>query len=491
MKHFYSKRVCPLISLYTLLSTGCSTSSSIESSSRDSGLPARPNILLIVADDHGYADWGDALKDASMPNLDRLAASGIRFTQGYVSSPVCSPSRLGMLTGCYQQRLGNFWYDDGGMTDETFVTLPEILKEAGYTTAMIGKVHLPGAYLDRSFPLNHGFDYFYGFEGSSKHYLEHNAAAHAAFQEKMLKYHPEQNSYPLVFNQPMQVNDTFQDVEGFSTELFGEQARQFMAQAGRKPFFVQLSFSAVHDQTYQLPSEYLAEKGINPIADWDPETEDPKEFVKKTLLPDCEEARDYLLGQLHFLDIEIGRVIDFLDENGLRDNTLVVYVSDNGGSLVNGSLNDPLAGGKFTLLEGGIRVPFAISQPGTIRQGAVCSNVVSALDILPTFAAVAGVPSPDYIDGIDLTPLLTGDNLSIAHETLFWDVGPQFAVRHGDWKLRFSGTKNRFPSTHGVGFQLVNLKDDLGETQNRIEEEPEKAAELMSLYQNWRNTMRP
>ncbi|VGO15089.1 Arylsulfatase [Pontiella desulfatans] len=486
MKKMNTKRIRPLTAGYALLSAGCFSFITSSSDAQADARQQRPNILLIVSDDHGYGDWGDALKDASMPNLDRLAASGIHFTQGYVSAPICSASRLGLLTGCYQQRLGNFWYGDGGMATDEFVSMPEILREAGYATAMIGKVHLPGVQHARNFPLHHGFDYFYGFEGAAKHYLQHNAAAHESFQEKLLKYHPEKKGYPIVFNQPMQVNDSRKDQEGFSTELFGEQARKFMAQADEKPFFVQLSFNAVHDQTYQLPPEYLKERGIKPIADWDPAMQDPNTFNDKALLPDCAEARDYLLGQLNFLDIEIGRILDFLDERGLRRNTLVVYVSDNGGSLANGSFNTPLAGGKFTLFEGGIRVPFIISQPGTVQQGMVCSNLVTSLDLLPTFASTAGVAAPELCDGLDLTPLLTGTDLSVGHQTLFWDVGQQFAVRAGDWKLRFSETTGRSRSPAGLGFQLTNLQDDPGEKQNRIEEEPEKAAELMKLYRHWR-----
>lgn len=457
-------------------------------------LPAKPNIIIIQSDDHGYADLSHTEIDtgAQTPNLDRLAAEGVRFTNGYATSPICTPSRIGLLTGQYQQKFGNWLY--GGPGVPTGVeTLPELLRQAGYRTGMVGKFHVnrpfePGL---RNFPLNHGFDEFFGFNAPATHYLKRGDALEEAFMEKLSTHAPNHGGYPVMFYEPLWQNTERVEPAGFTTDLFTEAALDFIESAESSPYFLLLSYSAIHDQTYQLPEAYFEEIGMEQPRDWDPSVETFEEWQEAVFGGGKERA--YILGQIRYLDQGIGRLIDHLDATGQRDNTVVIYVSDNGGSVHNLSRNDPLRGGKFNLAEGGIRIPFLVSFPGVFASGQVIDNVVSTLDLLPTAAALAGQPIPEDSDGIDLLPLFDGRDPNLENETLVWDTGTKaltWAVRKGDWKLYFArGFGNRITEAEGIGFRLTNLKDDPSEAHNLIDAYPAKAAELGAVHRQWLETI--
>jgi len=433
----------------------------------------RPNILFIVVDDQGYSDVGIDKRayDVKTPGMDRLAENGVRFSQAYASASICSAARCGLITGPYQERQGNFWFGGPGIPDADYPTLTEKLKTVGYRTGYIGKHHYgrgDGDTNHRNFPLNHGFDSFFGFSSSRKHYLIHEEAKEVAFLARRDEYQKSGNS---LYQGGMWDNKEKVDVEGQSTEIFGERARSFMKENRDTPFYLHLSFNAVHNITHQLPLGYLKEKKLKGYYDYDPAVHDYMSWYIGSRRPHNPEGRALYLGQLYYLDKEIGRLLDFLEEEGLRENTLIAYVSDNGGCTAIYSNNEPLRGSKYTLYEGGIRVPMIISWPGHTETGVELDNIVSAMDIFPTVCTAAGINSPGKVDGINLLPLLNGSDQSIEHKFLAWDIGFETAVRKGNWKLKTATTNahaQRQQLDVRVGEFLYNLENDPGKTGLRI-----------------------
>ena len=449
-----------------------------------------PNIVLIVTDDQGYSDMGvtDRAFDVETPNIDRLANSGMLFENGYATSGVCSPSRCALITGVYQQRQGNYWFGGPGIASDAYPTLAERLKEAGYATAYIGKSHYGKGDRDvdsRNFPNNHGFDYFYGFTHSRKHYLLHDDELEGAEQEKIkASGRPGNSINPSGFWK----NKRRVKTKGFATEIFGNEALGFMDKHKDEPFFVQLSFNAVHTFTHQLPDEYLKKHALKGYHDFDPLTESYLIWNQGAKRPYNIEGRALYLGQLHYLDLEVGKILDFLENERLRENTLIVYISDNGGSPVNYANNDPLSGGKFSLYEGGTRVPFLISWPDGIEAGQVSDNLVSMLDVFPTVCSAVGIPI-GFTDGIDLLPLLAGKKPELQHDTLVWDMGPETAVVRGNWKLRTASdmqhAQRQFFEIE-YGEFLFDLEEDPGEHRDLRFFFPEKFDELKTIYRKWK-----
>lgn len=457
-------------------------------------LSQSPNIVLIVVDDLGYADMSitKLADDVHTPNMDAIATNGVRFTNAYATSSICSPSRAGLITGSYQQRWGTFWYGGKGIHNAEFKTIPELLKEKNYATGYVGKVHY-GSYesdvTNRSFPLNHGFDYYYGHTSPRKHYLNHSDIIETAFQ-KVKNNHKKKGQ--SLRQQAFWDNKEKADTIGFSTEIFGLKARNFIKKNKNNPFFLQLSFNAVHNFTHQLPKEYLEKNGLKGYHDWDPSKEEYYDWYKKGRYPNNPEGRDYYLGQLHFLDKEIGKVTNYLKESGLAENTIIVLISDNGGSTPIYANNFPLKGSKYTLYEGGIRVPLIIAYPSKYKQGVVSDNMISSMDILPTICKAVGIEIPKNIDGKDLSELLDGTNTKIQHDYLVWDNKAQTAVRKGKWKYRFAGNAAKRSSDYEMvemeyGEYLYDLENDPGETTNLAKEYPEIMTELKSIHKNWRN----
>lgn len=453
-----------------------------------------PNVLLIVVDDLGYADLGctGLADDVKTPNIDNLANTGVRFTNNYATSPISSPSRAGIITGCYHERWNTWWYGGPGLHVEKYKTIPELLKEDNYATAYVGKVHYGSFDSDtthRSFPLNHGFDYYYGHTSARKHYLNHNDILEDDF--KKVKKENNKTGQSLK-QQSLWENSERVDTIALSTELFGKKACEYITKHKKEKFFLQLAFNAVHNFTHQLPVEYLNKNNLNGYHDWDPSTEEYYEWYKKGRFPNNPEGREQYLGQLYYLDKEIGRVIKHLKDLKLDKNTMIIFISDNGGSTPIYANNYPLRGSKYLLYEGGIRVPMIISYPKKYSQGVITKNVVSAMDILPTICNLTGIKSPDYIDGIDLSSLLSGTNQSICHDTLVWDTGSEIAVKLGKWKYR-SATKDSHAKYEMVDLELgeflYDLDKDPGEKINLSDSLPDILQSLKNIHEKWRNEM--
>lgn len=416
--------------------------------SAHAGQKGKPNILFIVGDDMGYSDVGyQGCKDIPTPNIDKLAASGVHFTSGYVSAPYCSPSRSGMLTGRYQQKYGHEFNPQGAGQGlpTTQITIADRLKKAGYHTGLVGKWHEGSE--PKYHPQQRGFDDFFGFLGGSHSYFKWSGMMRG--------------------EQPVSGEEYF-------TDAFGREACDYIAKNKDRPWFLYLAFNAVHtpmDATDDRLAKFT-------------QIEDPK-------------RRKYA-AMMYAMDENIGRVLAKLDETGQTENTYVIFFSDNGGPVMpgttmNASHNDPLRGGKRTTLEGGIRVPFIVSWKGHIQPG-VNDNMVITLDLTATALHLAGANTKN-IDGIDLMPYLTDKKNGAPHDVLFWRFGDQMAIRLGDYKLvRYDQNADtrvgkRLPA---IGPFLYNLKDDIGETKDLSAQMPDKVKELQTQWDAWNKTlMRP
>jgi arylsulfatase A-like enzyme len=423
----------------------------------------RPNILLIVADDLGYNDVGfQGARDIPTPHLDRLAASGLRCTDGYVSYPVCSPSRAGILTGRYQQRFGYEFNPKWDATAATHglplseTTLADSLRSAGYTTGAIGKWHL-GAH-PQFHPNRRGFDEYLGFLGGGHRYFPGSVVEVeiGAGKKTTVSGDAEQNA-------PILRNTTVVPEVGELTTRLGEEATASINRYADspKPWFLYLAFNAPHTPM-QARADQLSR------------------FASIT-----DERRRTYAAMVATVDEAVGRMLDALDATGQRERTLIFFISDNGGPMTkrnaNASMNSPLRGQKGDVFEGGIRVPFLVSWPARIPAGRTYSQPIIALDILPTALAAAGTTRDAKLaalDGVDLLPFLTGKNNAAPHARLFWrmDGGEAFAVREGNWKwLR----------TYQNAPQLYDLSTDLGENRDVAASHPEIAARLATAAADW------
>jgi arylsulfatase A-like enzyme len=459
----------------------------------------KPNILLIVVDDQGYADFSpfeNHCPEISTPNMQRLADAGMIFTEAYATSPVCSPSRAGMNTGKLQFRWDTKASWGPGLPDST-KTIAEYLKEAGYETARIGKADFGTNYHKfdvREHPLNHGYDYFLGFSAHAHDFWLHS--------KEIAERTPDPNGTSAHLGPLMENNSyrSFSDDE-YLTDIFTNEAIKYLKKEKEKPFFLTLSYNSVHHVIHEVPKKYLDKYEVEPIHNYEPDSMESFNGRKPGTYSDYyekytrlgaineENMRKYYLANLNCLDDNLGRVLDALQEQELDRNTIVIYVSDNGGSPLTAANNAPLTAGKYSLWEGGIRVPMAISWPGIIEPGSVQNQYVSALDILPTLAKPAGFEISDpIIDGINL--LQPNPN-----RLLVWRWMDAWAVRQGDFKLtnmnRVFGKGPR-PSAQFIepiqndnSLKLFNLKSDPGERKNLAEEMPEKVQELKNAYNNW------
>jgi len=399
----------------------------------------RPNIVLIVSDDQGYADVScyDHPEEVSTPNIDRLAKEGVRFTNAYASAYVCAPTRAGLLTGRYQQRFGFYTGGDSRVgLPLSEITVADLLKKKGYATACIGKWHV--GIEPKYHPLRRGFDEFYGFLGHG---------AHDYFNLKIT------DEYTSIYRNDKPINDT-----GYLTHNLTREAVSFIERYHKQPFFLYLPFNAVH-WPLQAPQEYI------------------KRFDTG------DENRDIYLAMLACMDEGIGKVLDALKQTGVEDNTLVIFFSDNGGAQRNFANNGILRDYKQSVYEGGIRVPFIVRWPAELPKAAVCSEPVISLDIMPTILSAAGVALPQdrIYDGKDMLPVLRGETKESLHKALFWDDGiDQCAVRAGKWKL----------VSRKETLELYDLEADISEEHNLTAEHPDVVKELNKLYTNWRSQMK-
>lgn len=443
-------KTCMMIALAFLLAPTLAIASTGHSTAR------KPNIIIILADDQGYADTGfQGCKDIPTPNIDSLAANGVRCTNGYVSGPYCSPTRAGLLTGRYQQRFGHEFNPGGGKgpngpglpLDET--TMAQRLKYAGYATGLVGKWHLGEA--PRFRPQRRGFDEYFGFLAGAHPYFAGLGAP--------------------IFRGASEVQET-----EYLTDAFGREAVAFIDRHKTQPFFLYLAFNAVHTPMHATENRL---QRFASIAD--------------------KQRRTYAAMTVA-MDEAIGKVLNKLGHEQLENDTLLFYFSDNGGptmrgTTINGSRNTPLRGSKRTTLEGGVRVPFAVQWKGSLPSGSKYELPVIQLDILPTALAAAGIEvQADWnLDGLNLLPYLKGQQTKAPHETLYWRLGRQMAIRHGDWKLvRYDTTADDDTSAANAKLalrisspKLYNLARDIGESQDLYASEQAKAKDLQEIWQRW------
>jgi arylsulfatase A-like enzyme len=407
------------------------------------GIARRPNIVVIVADDQGYAEAGCyGNKDVPTPHMDSLARNGIRFTDGYVSCPVCSPTRAGLMTGRYQQRFGHeFNPGPAQQADSEFglplsqVTMADCLKAAGYATGIVGKWHL--GFEPKYHPLKRGFDEYFGFLGGAHAYLDGDGR-------------PRQGSI-LRGTEPVGENE-------YLTDAFTREAVAFIERHHEHPFFLYLAYNAVHAPLQASPKYYDRFANIA----------DPK--------------RRTFAAMLSALDDGVGAVLGKLAKAGLDENTLVFFISDNGGpTRQTTSRNEPLRGFKGQVLEGGIRIPYMVQWKGHLPAGKTYRQPVISLDILPTAVGAAGGKLPEAkLDGVNLLPYLKGEKAEPPHEALFWRFGQQSAIRKGQWKLVKVGNQP---------LELYDLASDIGESSNLAEQKPDVLKELEAAWKQWNSQL--
>lgn len=413
---------------------------------------ARPNIVVIVADDLGYADVGFNGGRIATPNLDRLAATGVNLTD-FRAAPMCSPTRAGLLTGRWPLRFGMMrsvvppWSSYGFPQEEH--TLPELLAPFGYEErGMIGKWHLGHSQRDQ-LPLAHGFTRFYGHYNGAIDYFTHE-------REGELDWHRDDQS----------VRE-----EGYATDLMGSEAARFVREASpEKPWFLYLPFNAPHS----------------------PLQAKPEDMEKYQHLPP--RHRTYA-AMVDSMDQAIGQVLRAVESRPDADNTLVLFFSDNGGVLNVGSSNGPYRAGKLTVYEGGTRVAAAIRWPAAnLAAGGTFAGRIGYIDVLPTLLAAAGAEAPDNLDGLDFLPALRGEGelperpwFSYMHQNPIAHA----SVHLGDWKLVAEGDFFSEKPKEAPAFELYNLAGDPAETTNLASRELERVAELSGLLREFCSWQKP
>jgi arylsulfatase A-like enzyme len=429
----------------------------------------KPNVLIIFTDDMGYAD-GTGNTEIPVPNLDRLADEGVSFTNAYVTAPICVASRMGLMSGCYQQRFGiygNFHGENNNILAREHTLLPRIFQNAGYRTGLVGKWHLSGNSKENYMyapPTERGFDEVTGISGG-----------HSDFWKGVRIF-----------------RDTTPDTAPeYLTDLWGNEACQFIERNKEKPFFLYLAFNAVHSPMHAL-------------------NEDVIDYTSDSL-------RNVYGGMMTAMDRNVGRVLDKLDDLGLTDNTIVVFLNDNGGGghderyadhSRNYADNSPFRGFKFDLYEGGIRTPFIISWPEHIKKRITYNKMVSSMDVYPTVVEAAGLTLPDQaLDGVNLLPYLDGSTTNAPHQWLCWqnrswitygnnkDVRPlnrvhNCAIRQDNWKLvRYNDEIDSLEVS--PPWKLYDLLKDVGETNDVSAQNPEIVNEMSAIFTDWRNSMHP
>ncbi len=409
------------------------------------GATEQPNFVIIFCDDLGYADIGPfGSKKHRTPNLDQMAAEGRRFTDFYVTSGVCSPSRASLLTGCYPRRVGLHQNESGAWVlfpsnkrglNPKEITIAELLKQAGYSTAAVGKWHLGDQ--PEFFPTRQGFDSYFGIPYS-------NDMGHQD-RPQPYKYPP----LPLLRNEKVIEEEPDQ---AYITKRYTEESIKFIQENKDRPFFLYLAHTMPHWPQYSSPK--FAGKSANGA--WGDTVEE--------------------------IDWSTGRILDTLKELNIDKNTLVVFLSDNGGAMHHGASNAPLTGGKGTTWEGGHRVPFIARWPEKIPAGSSTSELATSMDILPTLTKLAKTEPPQdrVIDGKNIWPLLEGqENAQTPHKAYYYYFKGQLkAVRSGKWKLRVAAPRN---SKDAPDRALFNLEKDIAEQHNVIDQHPDVVDRLEKL----------
>ncbi len=435
-----------------------------------------PNVVLILVDDLGYGELGGyGGTEIPTPHLDRLADQGIRFTDAYVTASFCAPSRAALLTGRYQTRFGFELNPTGAFNDDPAVGLPtdqrtlaDHLRQAGYVTGLIGKWH-QGA-TARFHPQRRGFDEFFGFLHEGHYYVPPPWPGHTTWLRRrvlpdgsqgrwtspdgriiwtthMGNFEPDYDANNPIVRGSQPVNETANLTDAFSRE-----AEDFIARYRAQPFFLYLAYSAVHSPL-QGEDQYM------------------QRFAH---IPDIH--RRIFAAMLAQLDDGIGRVLQRLESEGLERQTLVIFLSDNGGATRElTSRNDPLRGEKGQLLEGGIRVPMIVRWPQHLPAGRTETRMASSLDLLPTILAAAGAAVPPDLDGTDMLPHLTGATDRPIREQHYWRMAGRAALRQGDWKIHRPAAKRRW--------ELYDLANDVGESEDLAARHPEKLQALIEAFE--------
>ena len=452
-----------------------------------------PNIVFILADDLGYNELGCyGQEKIRTPNIDRLAAEGMRFTQHYSGSPVCAPSRCVLLTGKHtghsyirdndeMDERGDVWHDpelegQRPLLPNTF-TIGTMLQQAGYKTGAMGKWGLGGPGSTGE-PNSQGFDHWYGYLCQRVAHNYYPTHLWRNREKDILEgndyFYPHQ---PLPDDADPDDPASYEPYSGeqYSQDLMAEEALSFIRENADNPFFLYLPFPVPH-VSIQVPEESVAE--------YDGEFEETPYKGERGYLP-FQKPRAGYAAMITRMDREIGRVMALLDELGLDDNTIVFFTSDNGPTFNGGTDSEffnsagEFRGLKTELYEGGIRVPMIARWPGHIEPGTVSDHQSGFWDFLPTFAGLVNMQAPSDTDGLSLLPsLLDTRGRQQSHEYLYWEYHGKQAVRMGDWKA----------VRHGVSqpLELYNLADDIGEQLDLAAENPEVVARIDDIMQNGR-----
>lgn len=441
----------------------------------------KPNVIVIITDDQGYADVGfqnfPASSQVLTPKLDKLAQSGLIFNNGYVAFSTCGPSRASLLTGRSASRFGV--EDNDRYVDSTEIIIPRAIASQGYATGAFGKWHLGKT--SGTTPLDRGFDYYYGDQEKYKDYFMR-----------------------IVADPPCWVDGTKSPGENgrYITDAYTDEAITFIEKNSDKPFFVYLAYNAPHSPF--LTTRQLLERVVTERPEWTSVYERMKKETKKWKGDnysfgkfmgeglDEEVIRLCYISMLLAADDGVGKIVETLEKNNLRENTLIFYLSDNGAALDRpndlGGVNLPLRSGKGSVYDGGVRVPYVMSWPGVIEPGVNNDMIVSSMDIFSTTVELAGeqIPSDRVIDGVNLIPYLTGEKRGQPHESLFFRRADRniWSIRHGDYKWVYYGGKNKkLADQEPEGGGLYDIQHELGESVNLGEKLKSKHTELSKLYE--------
>jgi arylsulfatase A-like enzyme len=417
--------------------------------------PARPNILVMIADDLGYGDVSCLSHGVvQTPNIDRLATMGVRFTAGYVTAPLCAPSRAGFFTGRYQQRFA--FLNNEGAIPADIPLLPGVLRAAGYYTGLMGKWHSEGP-----MPFERG-----------------------CFDETLTP--PKSSPWVDYFNPPMARNGKAERMKGYSTDILAHEAEAFIDKNKGKPFALTVTFNAPHIGPIKVPHDkirvaYEAARAVGKVYDA-PKTPTarPGEAAQYSSQFPGDTARADTAATIAALDEAVGRILDKLQQAGVASNTVVFLFADNGGHPENRSENGVLRDYKWSHYEGGIRVPFLAAYPGVFPAGVEYARPVSTLDIYPTVMALTGVKPSSGLDGVNLVPYLKGEQAGSPHESLFFLTGDKGAVVQDQWKLVV------FPR---AAAQLFDLSRDIGEKNDLASAEPARVQAMKAQWTAWKTRM--
>ncbi len=445
-----------------------------------------PNIIILFADDLGYGELScQGNPEIPTPHIDSIGSNGVRFTNGYVAGPNCSPSRAGLLTGRIPTRFGYEFNPTGALNEQPGfglpveeITIAETLQNAGYTTGLIGKWHQGGT--ADYHPFRHGFDEFFGFLHEGHYFVPppYNGVT-TMLRRKTLpggltgRWIGDKG---LIYSDHMGRNEPDYDADNpitrggqpvveteYLTDALTREAVDFIDRHDDKPFFLYLAYNAVH----------------SPLQGADAYME------KFSHIEDIH--RRIFAAMLANMDDSVGAVMEQLRKSGLEENTIVFFLSDNGGPTRElTSSNLPLRGSKGQMYEGAIRVPFMVQWKGSLPSGRVYDKPVSSMDIFATASAIAGAKTPKQVEGVDLIPFLTGKDNGRPHQTLYWRQGGKTALRHGDWKLVRMG--KRFESGKAK-WELYDLSKDISEETNLATSHPERLTELVELWEKMNGEM--